>query len=353
MGVLLLILKIIGITLLVILGLVLLILILVLVVPFRYSANGRKQESFIEGSAKVTWLLHFIAVSLNYDGNEKKPEFDIRIAGISPLKIKKKLSEKKKAKKKAEKKKQLEKIKEENPEKYETLKAEALERKKAREEEEAARLEAEKARLEAEAETPILPEEGGEAEKTPDAHDKYGAVKSKLIQLISLVLDLLRKLLAKLLILLISAYQIPFDVADRINRGFTKFSDKVVRICGKIDKVTRFIGDYRTGAFLRLVFGDLKKILRHVLPRKLDGDVELGLEDPSTTGLITAAYSAAYPVHSGNLRLKTDFEEQKMNGNLDIKGHIKLGYLAFVAVSLVLNKNTRYILKFIKSLKED
>ena len=68
--VLLLILKIIGIALLAIIGLILLIILLILFVPVRYRLDGTVPETELDqgfdvekinGSAKVTWLLHFVS----------------------------------------------------------------------------------------------------------------------------------------------------------------------------------------------------------------------------------------------------------------------------------------------------
>ena len=93
-------LKIIGIALLVILALVLLILILVLFVPVRYRLDGTIPETDLEqgfdlekiiGSAKFSWLLHFVSGGIEYPA---KKEFTVKVLGIQILPKKEKTKKK-------------------------------------------------------------------------------------------------------------------------------------------------------------------------------------------------------------------------------------------------------------------
>ena len=81
-SVLLIILKIIGITLLIIIGLILLMLLLVLFVPVRYRFKGSYNENFL-CKGKITWLLHLVSVAIDV---EEKAVVSIRILGI-PLSL--------------------------------------------------------------------------------------------------------------------------------------------------------------------------------------------------------------------------------------------------------------------------
>ena len=81
-SILLIILKIIGITLLVILGLVLVLFLVVLFVPVRYRFKGNYDDAF-HCKGKITWLLHFISIKIEV---EKEVVTSIRILGI-PISI--------------------------------------------------------------------------------------------------------------------------------------------------------------------------------------------------------------------------------------------------------------------------
>ena len=72
LGILLTILKIIGIILLVLIGLILLAAAVILLVPIRYHGEGAREEKILSGNVKLTWLLHMISasVSLSEDGTK-------------------------------------------------------------------------------------------------------------------------------------------------------------------------------------------------------------------------------------------------------------------------------------------
>ena len=72
LGILLTILKIIGIILLVLIGLILLAAAVILLVPIRYQGEGAREEKILSGSVKLTWLLHMISASasLSEDGTK-------------------------------------------------------------------------------------------------------------------------------------------------------------------------------------------------------------------------------------------------------------------------------------------
>ena len=63
LGILLTILKIIGIILLVLIGLILLAAAVILLVPIRYHGEGAREEKILSGNVKLTWLLHMISAS--------------------------------------------------------------------------------------------------------------------------------------------------------------------------------------------------------------------------------------------------------------------------------------------------
>uniref|UniRef100_UPI003260D391 hypothetical protein n=1 Tax=Clostridium sp. NkU-1 TaxID=1095009 RepID=UPI003260D391 len=60
------ILKILGLLVLIVLGLILTVVLLVLLVPVRYQAEG-SYDGKVKGKARITWLLHILSVSAQYE----------------------------------------------------------------------------------------------------------------------------------------------------------------------------------------------------------------------------------------------------------------------------------------------
>ena len=97
LGILLTILKIIGIILLVLIGLILLAAAVILLVPIRYHGEGAREEKILSGNVKLTWLLHMISASasLSEDGTKIR----VCLFGKTIYPKTKKLPKKSKAKK--------------------------------------------------------------------------------------------------------------------------------------------------------------------------------------------------------------------------------------------------------------
>ena len=87
--------------------------------------------------------------------------------------------------------------------------------------------------------------------------------------------------------------------------------------------------------------------------RKLSGRLEVGFDDPSLTGNMMAVYAAVYPLYLNDFELTPYFNETRFEGKADIRGRIYLFYLAYLAVTTILNKNIRYVISYLKHMKEE
>ena len=85
LGILTTVLKVIGITLLCILGVILLLLLLLLFVPVRYKADGIYNEDEKDAKAIIHWFFHIIHGSAVY--KDKKVNIKVRLFGIPVFKM--------------------------------------------------------------------------------------------------------------------------------------------------------------------------------------------------------------------------------------------------------------------------
>lgn len=349
------ILKIIGLILLIILGLILFLVCLILFVPVRYSAEGRKDGENMEGSARVTWLLHFISFRISFskeEGQEKKLNKEICIFGISIERIKaffenkkKKKQEKAKQRHRAEKKKKIQKIKKENPEKYEELKAEALKKKQA----EAVRQE--EALREADKRAAVSSEtsDGTKKESGAGERNDFSKFRRFCLKIWKGIINFIKKFFHSALHAVLFFWNLP----SRILSAIAKILFKIHSVCGKIIIWKNFITDTRTRVALRLIKKQLGRLLKHIKPVKFGGSIVFGFDDPSKTGEVLAAVSMFYPFYSRTLSIVPDFNSKQLQGNLYFKGRIFIFYLIFIGLTTWFNKNIKYAVGFFKSVKED
>lgn len=89
----------------------------------------------------------------------------------------------------------------------------------------------------------------------------------------------------------------------------------------------------------------LGKVLKAILPRKWILNGNIGFSDPATTGKLMGVLGALYPVLGNNVQVVPDFENEVLEADGEVKGHIRLGNLLYQLISLLLN---RHCFKFIK-----
>lgn len=87
------------------------------------------------------------------------------------------------------------------------------------------------------------------------------------------------------------------------------------------------------------------RFLKHVLPRKLEGTVAFGLDDPADTGYITAIAAIFYSRYGEHFSLYPDFERKMFSAHCKGKGRIRPGYMLVLVVSILKEKSVRTMIK--------
>ena len=132
---------------------------------------------------------------------------------------------------------------------------------------------------------------------------------------------------------------------SKINNAYQQICGKVNAGQEKVEQVRTFLNDQENRKTIGLLWRQVKKLLRHVLPRKISGRVRFGFDDPATTGQILTYISPFYGLYAKTLKLEPIFEEKVLDGELHVKGHIRAATLLWIVIRVVLNKNFRVLLK--------
>lgn len=339
----------------ILLGLVLLILLAILFVPVRYQAQGSKKESDIRLRAGVSWLCHAIHVQVWYE--EKKLNKDVRLFGISLFQVKSWL-EKRKARKRKKQEMAAQKKSDRQadalpPEKTPVTGAvsqispenESTEKKKQKKAAENT-LPEQSIAIEEEQTAPQMPMEN--PQETPGEAGAQGNVPviayfSKLWQMLRAIPIGVKKAVKGLWSMALKIFGTIFSLPGKILRGLEKISLTIHKICDKIDYWKNFLEDERTKSALRLVWQECKKLFSQILPRKIQGYVRFGMEDPSLTGEILAGLGMTYPLHKNQIQFFPVFDRQVLEGEVQLKGRIYGITLVVIAVKLFFDKNIKYV----------
>lgn len=114
------------------------------------------------------------------------------------------------------------------------------------------------------------------------------------------------------------------------------------------ESVRVFLEDEENQKTFALLFRQIKKLLLHLLPRKVTGRIRFGFEDPYRTGQILTAVSPFYALYAKSLSLEPCFEEKILAGELHIRGRVRAATILWIGIRVFLNKNFRKLLKRFK-----
>lgn len=300
------ILKIIGILLLILLGIFLLTVLGVLFCPVRYSAQGYKDENKYGGKAKVSWLCHLVSFSVWYDSSQGEAGYGVRIFGIPLLKVLEELSKRKEKKKK----------------KAKAAKVQAAER-EGREIPEQDKASEEKTSKESSEAKEALEEKGSRKEQRGEDFRQTEGKAQRLLGKVKAI----------------------FQIPGKIFEAFRKFQLTAKGICDKIRKIINFLESEKFKRGMCLILQEGKKMLAHVKPRKIEGRIKFGTEDPCLTGEILGAAGIFYPLYGENFSIEPCFDQTVLEGTISLKGRMYGIVLLISAVKILRSRDIRYIIR--------
>lgn len=330
----LLILKIIGIILAVIIGLIVLSLLAVLFVPIRYSGYAEYYNKIPDVRFKVTWLLHFLTVRGAYKGAEHETADGEELSGKeeSGFKMRVKLLNftlyPKKADKPGKKADSLEK-KADKPEKKDIKPAGKNQKKHAPEKD---ITDAEKANVFDDSGGFVKPEEEHgkiipdkpEAEQENNNKDEASESKKSFIDKIK---ERVKKIIA-----LIKEFIL------KIKNFFINVNQKRERAAAKLRELSDKLTNPENRELAVFLWGEAKKVLKLLKPKKFKGYIHFGTGDPQTTGKIAMYAAVAYGFLGLDLKIRPDFENEALEGDLYLKGHFCLFGIAAAALRVYTNE---------------
>lgn len=318
------ILKILGLAVLFLLGLLLVVTLLVLLVPVRYQAEGSYYGK-VKGKVRVFWLLHILSVTVAY---EKDVTLTVRLLGFrifKPKKINEELRDAEDIMVQAMEVKGPEMAKEA----AENVKEDGG-RPRDREEESHRRSEAQK-----EENLRRLKDQEERNHSQSRAVNEFSPIQPQLpppkenpfCRLIS-------KLKKKL-----------FEFFMRFKLLYRRIRDTLNTAKEKKEQIQAWVSDKKNQKTVKLLFRQVKKLIRHIFPRKGKGNVTFGFEDPYLTGQVLTYASVIYPFCHKHLNLYPVFDQAIFTAEGNFRGRIRIGTVLLIGTRMLLDRNFRTLLK--------
>lgn len=142
-----------------------------------------------------------------------------------------------------------------------------------------------------------------------------------------------------------------FDkVVNGTKNKISAILEKLRGLKRKADEYKCFIRKRETKGAIHAVKKCLKKILKHLAPTRIKGELLYGAADPATTGQHLGYLSIALPLYYDKIDITPDFSQKILEGYLSVKGRIRLINLIIYGVQVLLNKNVMITIKRFKKL---
>ena len=124
--------------------------------------------------------------------------------------------------------------------------------------------------------------------------------------------------------------------------------EKIKTIKEKVETVKYIIGAPVTARAWALLKSQLFKLLNHIRPRKLNGTLEFGMEDPATTAQIYGAASSICVMMNQDFIIIPNMENKIIKMNLEIKGRIFIGYVLLLGLKILTSTDVRRVVKYVR-----
>lgn len=334
--------KVVGIVLLSIIGLVLLLLLAVLLVPLRYRIVGNVHED-IRVAVKVSWALHLISFQLSLENKELSQS--LRICGI-PVRLGQKEEEQEDADAGCGNGKGQDQASGEEAQDSQCAGQEAAQRTGD------SMAQAKQTASETISDTNDDSNTIGTGQTDADTTDTAQAGVSA-IGKSSSDTDTMNTAQT--------------DAADATGKEQSEpikekvsFSDRVQGIRDALRRFSemfrRIREEIRREENRRAVgkaFREIKRLLRHYLPREVGADVTFSTGDPASTGQALGAISLMPFAYGDKVQISPDFQAEKayVSGDFDIKGHIRAVHVIIMAIRLLMSKDIRNTIKHFRNFK--
>lgn len=317
------ILKFIAISLLVLLGIFLILLLLLLVllvvllfIPIRYQMKVEYGEGKFSFYGDISFLLRMLRAKIIFD---QKLSYRVKALFFTIFSDEKKKREKKESKK--ESKKEKKKVGEEEKEKKKMSREEKEKKTEVLETREKIFVKKIEEEKQAEKQDKIKIEE----ERKKTENEKVMDEKEKI--------DFFEKVEEK--------WEKVVEFGDGVFEKVENAHKSYEETMKKKDIVLKFWNSTGTVEGIGLLFSQSIRLIRAILPRKIEGRVRFGTGDVYTEGQYLTYLCLIYGLYADKLVIEPEWEEEVLEVDLYLKGRIRLFTILRICIKVYFNENFR------------
>lgn len=131
------------------------------------------------------------------------------------------------------------------------------------------------------------------------------------------------------------------EAPKKKKRKKSSFTDRIKRICEKVSSLREAVEDEENQKAFRLLLSRVKYLLHHLRFRRFEGRLVFGFDDPAMMGRILGVLSLFYPLYGESFTITPVFDHTLFEGEVALKGHVRLIHILIAAIQLMMNKKIR------------
>lgn len=131
------------------------------------------------------------------------------------------------------------------------------------------------------------------------------------------------------------------EAPKKKKRKKSSFTDRIKRICEKVSSLREAVEDEENQKAFRLLLSRVKYLLHHLRFRRFEGRLVFGFDDPAMMGRILGVLSLFYPLYGESFTITPVFDHTLFEGEIALKGHVRLVHILIAAIQLMMNKKIR------------
>lgn len=131
------------------------------------------------------------------------------------------------------------------------------------------------------------------------------------------------------------------EAPKKKKRKKSSFADRIKRICEKLSSLREAVEDEENQKAFRLLLSRAKYLLHHLRFRRFEGRLVFGFDDPAMMGRILGVLSLFYPLYGESFTITPVFDHTAFEGEIALKGHVRLIHILIAATQLMMNKKIR------------
>ncbi len=141
------------------------------------------------------------------------------------------------------------------------------------------------------------------------------------------------------------------EIFEKIKFKFLQICGRIKKIFKTYQSYRDFLTTKESREAIKEIKSRIFKALKAIKPRKIKARLKFGFEDPALTGQVLGALSILYPIYGDNLILEAEFLDVTqliLEGEFKLKGRIRVITLLIQFLKIYRNKRLKEFIRFIK-----